>query len=98
MRCVCERGTGGACGGQQLPGAIGQRFDQACRLIGRAGTTNNQKKARALVKKAKRVLSTGARAVANAKKNGRIGESCAAQLDGLFGDARGRAERWLTTR
>jgi len=86
----------GPCTGEQIPGAVTQRSDQARSLI-RAAASGRVKQARRLVLKAAKALRSAAQEVTIAGKHGRLSPACVAALRSPLQDAAARAARLAAT-
>ena len=87
-----------ACRGQEVPAAMDRLLTQAIRLIGRAETARNPKRARRLVNKAVQKLKAYTTRIIKAGTMGRISPECAAGLSELIGKTLSSAECVLATR
>jgi subtilisin family serine protease len=92
IACLCGRGLGASsCGSVAAPAGIAGRFGRACKLIARASSVRNPRRARRLVLEAAQTLGKARRVAA--KVSTHLPPGCAPALMGVIDDTRARAGR-----
>ena len=82
-----------ACADERIPVPVKRRLERARHLLRRATTARDERKAKALIARMLKQLTTSAALAGAARENGTLSPTCGAKLERLFRDVESQAAR-----
>ena len=80
-----------ACADERIPVPVKRRLERARRLLRRATTARDERKAKSLIARMLKQLTTSAALAGAARENGTLSPTCGAELERLFRDVESQA-------
>jgi len=82
-----------ACADERIPVPVKRRLERARHLLRRATTARDERKAKSLIARMLKQLTTSAALAGAARENGTLSPTCGAELERLFRDVESQAAR-----